>query len=135
MDIIGWRLEKIEAEKSKEPTDSVSVRTNFNIGEITKSVVLGKDKNKDYSNINFSYELEYQDVGKILFKGFIIVEFDKKPSKESSKEIKNISDEEKTLLLNFILFRTHAEALHLEEKMGLPFHLVVPRASLQKNKV
>ena len=54
-----------------------------------------------------------------------------------AKELKKnninlIPNELRERILNFIFHRTHVDALALEEKLGIPFHISPPKVSLEE---
>ena len=129
MRVVGLKFDKITAERFKEIDGTVDLKSNFNIGKIEKEEIKGQESDSIFS-FEFTYSLDYDDVAKIEFSGEVFLFVDKKIAKDLEKEKKVIPDEIKTTLLNFILFRTHVESLHLEEKLNIPFHVSSPRAAV-----
>ncbi len=134
MRVIGFKFDKITAEKFKELEDNVQLKSNFNLGKIEKEEIEGQEKDSVFS-FQFTYSLDYDSTAKIEFSGQIFMSVDKKLAKELEKDNKIIPDDLKTTLLNFILFRTHVESLHLEEKLNLPFHISSPKAAVNSKDV
>jgi hypothetical protein len=130
MRIIGFKLDKILAERFKDPKGNLTVNSNFKLDNITRKKEL-ETKDPVFS-FEFVYTMDYDDVAKVEFKGIIFAEVDdKKLAKEFEKE-NNVTDSEaRKVILDFLLFKTHVESLHLEEKLGLPFHVQSPRVNFE----
>lgn len=126
----GLRMQRIEAEKFSEISKGdVNVNSNFNLGKVKKEEELTKDSGKPIFSFEFTYSVKYEDFAEISFKGTVFVEIeDKKLIKElENEDIKVNNNDLRKFILDVVLARTHVESLHLEEKLGLPFHIQSPR--------
>jgi len=69
--------------------------------------------------------------------GFIILMVDDRSSKEALKEWKKNKKLPKDLnqgLINLILQKCSIRALQLEEEMGIPFHIAMPRVKISDSE-
>ena len=136
MRFVGIKFDKISAERTEEPTkDSVTVNSNFNLGKVEKEKI-NTDSKKPIFGFEFTYSMEYDKFAAVVFKGKIFLEIeDKEMTKELEKSgtIQKENKELRKFILDVVLARTHVEALHLEEKLGLPFHVQSPKVSFEKN--
>lgn len=134
MRYVGIVFDKIEAKKLEEKAEgSIQVNSNFNLGGVNRED-LNKDPKKPVFSFEFVYTLKYDKIAEISFKGKIFVEIEERDLiKELEQKNARISDKElNKLILDIVLARTHVESLHLEEKLGLPFHIQSPRVSFEK---
>ncbi len=138
MQIIGFQLNKINAEKSPEFKKQTNNRMNIEFIEIQKqdaSII----PEKETIVISFQYLLEYYSQEKkkeetqasIKFEGKIIIAADKNESKDilNTWKKKKLSDQFKVILFNIILRKCSTKALLLEEELNLPSHLPLPMVS------
>lgn len=127
MKIVAFKYEKIAGEKLRTPqNEAIPLKTNFEIGKVEKQTE--EVDSKPLFTIDFIYTLEYSDVAIIEFKGKIYITIEKKDSKDLEKDPdKYLNKDKRSELLNFLLFKTHVEALRLEEIFNLPFHAVAPQ--------
>ena len=131
MRIIGFKLLKILAERFKDPSGSIQVSTNFSIPHFEKESFKDSSGKETAFGFDFTYILKYQEFAQIEFSGKIYAAFDKKIAKDLEKDSKDIPNDARTLLLNYILYKTHVETLHLEEKLNLPFHMDSPKVRIE----
>ena len=131
MRIVGFKLLKVSAERFKDLSGNIQISTNFSIPKTEKENLKDPLGKEIAFSFDFSYILKYQDFAQIEFHGKIYGVFDKKIAKELEKEESNIPEEVKTFLLNYILHKNHVETLHLEEKLGLPFHIDSPKVKIE----
>ena len=134
MKYAGFRLNKIEAEKTEEKkSGNINVNSNFHLGEFKKEES-SKDAKKPIYGFEFTYSVDYENTAKISFKGVIYIEIDSSEDKNLLKDLEKpgykLSDNDlRKFILDVVLARTHVECLHLEERLGLPFHIQSPRVS------
>lgn len=125
---IWFRLDKVYCEKFKNPqTDSISLSSNFDIGDSIESKEF--ERKNPVFEFKFTYNLKFEDIAEILFKGSVFIEIeDKTILKELEKNL--INDDLKKLILDYVLSKTHVDSLNLEEKFNLPFHISPPRVTI-----
>ena len=129
MKYTGFKLNKIEAERFEgDQQGNINVNSNFNLGKSKKEDV--KDSKRTVFGFDFTYVIKYEEFATLSFKGTVFIEFEQ----EDKALIKQIESSETTkdndlrkFILDIVLAKTHVESLHLEEKLGLPFHIQSPR--------
>lgn len=135
MQVIGFNFEKISAERKKTPEGKVEIKSNINIKSITPDKIeLIKDK--DVLKFSFDFAIEYSpEIAKINFDGSVLVIAEKAKAKDILKKwkTKKISDEIRLPLYNMILTKSNLKALQLEEELGLPTHVPMPRLAPPQN--
>jgi hypothetical protein len=133
MQLIGFNLKKIKAEKSPNYKRS-SINTNIEFTDVIKEKV---DLLKEATaiKISFIFSVVYSDaedketvLGEISFEGEIVFSADKEETKDITKawKKKTIPENLKIPLFNFILKRCSTKALTLEEHLNLPSHIPFP---------
>ena len=129
MKYAGFKLTKVEAEKFEtNPKGNISVNSNFNLGKAKREEVAGSDKN--VFGFEFTYTIKYEEFATLSFKGMVFVELeseDKKIVKELETSENSKDNDLRKFILDVVLAKTHVESLHLEERLGLPFHIQSPR--------
>ncbi len=136
MQIIGFNFEKISAEKKNPPKGKLEISSNIDIKKITEEKI---DMIKDKSSIrlDFEFKVEYKpEAADIFFKGFVVVLLEKDRAKNllRSWKKKEMPEEIRIPLFNFILTKSNLRALQLEEELNLPTHLPMPKLKSQQNK-
>lgn len=137
MQIIGFNFTKIAAEKVSSFKDG-KISSNIEFKDILKDKVdLLKDS--DAIKINFTYNLDYEvenkkdsktkKSGQVAFEGNLIISTTKDETKDILKhwKKKEISPNMKIPLFNLIMKRCASRSLQLQEDIGLPSHIQVPR--------
>lgn len=154
MQVIGFNVQKILAERSPEFKKS-NINTNIEFTDIDKEKL---DLLKDAEALKFSFVfiITYDDAeksqeksqdkpqeekskdssskqGEIRFEGNILLSATKDEAKDITKswKKKQIEDNFRIPLINFILKKCSVKALSLEEDLNLPIHIPFPR--IQKN--
>lgn len=131
MKIMGFSIKKISAEAKSQPKGKLEVKQGININNIAKEEVPISDK--PALKFDFTFSIDYAPgIAKIEMLGSIITLDDKDESKEILKEWKKkkFSDAGiKVPLFNFIMSKCNIKALQLEEELGLPFHIPMPRVA------
>jgi hypothetical protein len=135
MQVIGFNFEKISAEKKKMPEGKVEIKSNIDIKSITTDKV---DIIKDKEALKFSFEfvVDYTPgIAELKFDGFVLTIQEKDKSKDILKKwkTKKLSDEVRLPLFNLILTKCNLKALQLEEELGLPTHVPMPRLAPPQN--
>ena len=135
MPIVGFGFDKISIEK-KEYAKQVKIQNNINVVSLEESkLVIGKEQ-KPSIKANFDYSVDYERTGNLQMLGHVVY-FD---TEEKIKEIlEKWKKEQKmqgdfgTLIYNFIIVKSSIKALQLEEDLGLPLHVSMPKI-VQKKK-
>ncbi len=136
MQIIGFNLKSISAERTDNQTDKLEITSNIEIKDVTKdSIELMKDK--FILKFDFEFSIQYKpEIANIKFKGFITAIVEKSQQKEilDQWQEKKIPEESRLLLFNLILAKCSLRALSLEEELNLPTHFPLPKIIPQKNQ-
>jgi hypothetical protein len=135
MQVIGFNLKKISAEKKKAPEGKIEVKSNVDIKEVAKEKVeLFKDS--DAIKFDFVFSVDYApNAASIIFEGIVLITTDKAQASEIMKKwkTKKIPEEVRVPIFNLILAKCNLKALQLEDELGLPMHVPLPRVQLPKN--
>ncbi len=128
MQIIGFNLIKISVERKEKPEQKLEIKQNINIDSISKDKInISKD---EVLKIEFTFNVDYNpDFAKLELKGYVIILPEKEELKKIIKEWKNkkLQEEFRIPLFNFIMSKCNIKALNLEDEMGLPLHIPMPR--------
>jgi len=129
MKVIGFGLEKIQAEKNNFSFEKLNINTNIQIKNITEEKI---EFLKDLIPLKFSFEfiIMYEpSIANIKIEGYVIVSVTKQQAKDIIKkwDKKNLDEELKIDIFNFIISKTSLKALQIEEDLDLPYHLPFPR--------
>lgn len=140
MKIVGLNYTKIAGEKQKKASKS-EISTDISFIDVTKEDVTIKDR--EVVLVSFSYTLSYKNqekkdekLGHVEFQGSIAVSLFPEEAKEMWKlwKKKEMSDAMRLPIFNFILRKCTAKALMLQDELGLPTHIPLPRLNLEPKK-
>ncbi len=134
MKIIGFNLTKLSIERKEKLEGKLEIKQSINIDNISKDKI--NITEGEVIKINFTFSINYSpDFAKLEFKGGLIVIPEVNEIKQIIKdwEKKQISDEFKIPLFNFIMNKCNIKAITLEDEMALPIHLQLPRLSPKQN--
>jgi len=134
MKVIGFGLKKIQAEKNNFSKEKLNINTNIQIKNITEEKI---EFLKDLIPLKFSFEftIMYEpSIANIKIEGYVIVSVTKQQAKDIIKkwDKKNLDEELKIDIFNFIISKTSLKALQIEEDLDLPYHLPFPRIKKSK---
>jgi len=135
MQIIGFNLNKISAEREEKQQGKLDIKQNINIDDISADKINISDK--EIIKINFTFRIDYfPDFAKVELKGQVVLIPEKEELKEILKEWKKkqISERFRIPLFNFIMSKCNIKALELEDEFNLPFHVPMPRISPKKEE-
>ena len=151
MQLVGFNLKKIKAEKSPEFKRS-NINTNIEFTDVLKEK-LELLKDADAVRISFIFTVNYTEAqapekkekeekeeekkhAEVLFDGDVMLSADKEESKEMLKlwKKKQIPEQFRIPLINFILKRCSVKALSLEEDLSLPSHIPFPQVRKPQNQ-
>ena len=135
MKIVGFNLSKISIERKPKLEGKLEIKQNINIDEISKDkIAITED---EALKIDFTFNVNYEpDFASVEFKGSVITLPEKGELKQVLKEWKSkqLTDEIKTGVFNFIMAKCNIKALTLEDEMNLPTHVPMPRISPKKEE-
>ena len=135
MRIITFNLTKILVQREEKPKDKIQVNQNINIKDIIEEKIPITD-NKALK-ITFNLSINYsENYAKLEFEGTILVLAEKDEFKQflDSWKSKKIPEQARIPIFNFIMDKCNVKALYLEDEMGLPFHVPMPRLTFQEPK-
>ena len=133
---MGFNYNKISIEKFSTTNQKISLKSNLDVSNIKKiksEILSAKEK---LLGVDFNYSIDYEpNFAKIEFKGNILIAVDSDQAEKVEKEWENkkIPDDFKTSLFNLILRKTSIKALELEDQMGIPLHMAMPKVQQNKN--
>ena len=135
MRIIGFNLTKILAERQEEDGQGIRVDQNIDIKDIKEEKI--PITNNKALKIKFTLTVTYsKDFGKIEFEGSIMTlpdEGEFKSIMDSWKD-KKIPENMRLGIFNFIMVKCNIKALYLEDEMGMPLHVPMPRLTKEVQK-
>ena len=135
MRIIGFNLTKILAERQEEDGQDIRVDQNIDIKDIKEEKI--PITNNKALKIKFTLTVTYsKDFGKIEFEGSIMTlpdEGEFKSIMDSWKD-KKIPENMRLGIFNFIMVKCNVKALYLEDEMGMPLHVPMPRLTKEVQK-
>jgi hypothetical protein len=135
MKVIGFGLKKISAEKKDLIKDKLEINTDIQIVKIYETKI---ELLKETTPLEFDFDLNIKynpNIASIAITGFVVISVDKKEAKEILKkwEKKEIEDNLRLEILNFVIAKTNLKALQIEEDLDIPYHMPFPRVS-KKNQ-
>ena len=135
MKIIGFNINKIQADKKGNFSNKCSIKSGINIKDIT-SEKINISENPSLK-FDFEFNLDYEpDLALILISGTVIILDDSNEGPEILKDWKkNKFDHEiKLPIYNFIMGKCNLKSLNLEEELGIPFHIPFPKLTPNKEE-
>ena len=130
--LLGFNITKIQAEKNTDFKGKLEIQSNVNIINIEKHKI--EIAKQDSLKVDFSLDIDYKELGKISIHGTLFLTADNKLMKETLNNWKNKKHSELQLkIINIILQRASIKALQIEEELGLPPPIQLPRAQMQKS--
>jgi len=135
MQVIGFNFDKITAERKKPFQGKIELKSNIDLKDISQEKI-DIMKEKDVLKFLFDFTVNYEPgMASLNFTGIILAIVEKDQVKEVLKKwkTKKIPDEIRLPLFNLILTKCNLKALQLEEELGLPTHVPLPRLQAQQN--
>lgn len=135
MPIVGFGFDKINIEKKEQFTKDDKINNNIRVESLKEFKIKTSDKEEsDALLINFEFGLDYGKAGNLELKGHIIFYDNEEKVKEileSWGKNKRLSPDFSTYIFNFVMLKSNVKALELEEEVGLPLHLKLPRFKIK----
>jgi hypothetical protein len=136
MKIIGFSINKLSIERKNPPKGELNVQNKLDIENISsEDLSISKDPGLKF---DFCYEISYEpSIAKLEIKGSVITIDNKNESSEILKEWKDkkiFNHPSKIDILNFILNKSNLKAFQLEDEIGLPLHLPMPKIESKETK-
>ena len=131
MAIVGFNLNKLSIERHNPIEGNVNVKTNLKINEVKEEkVLLELSKEKTTLQFDFEFSINYEpNIATIHFAGNVIDVEDEKEAKKILKEWKDkkLDEDLRLKISNMIWVKCNIKAFALEEELGLPVHIPLPR--------
>lgn len=134
MKLAGSQFSKISGTKNPDFNGKLEVSSNIQIKKIDKfKSDLAKQNTLE---IEYVFDIDYKDLGKIQIQGKLFFITDSKTQKEIISQHKNkkLDQEYQVFLLNTIIQKASLKAFQLEEELNLPLHLQLARFTPQEKK-
>jgi len=132
MRIVGFTTNKILIEQKASAKDKLEIKAGLTISDIKKEELNLTDKAS--LKFEFVYTVDYEpDVAKVEIKGSVITIDEKEESKEILKSWKDkkLPDNFRIPILNFIMSKCNIKSIQLEDEMGLPLHVPMPKFGIK----
>jgi hypothetical protein len=129
MKLAGSRFTKVSAERNPNFEGKLEVKTDIKIKSLEKI-----KESKETIKVEYIFEIDYLDLGKVSIEGLLFLTLDAKKVKElikSQKEDKFNTPEHVTIT-NIIIQKASIKAFTLEEELGLPIHIKFPKVNIQE---
>ena len=137
MRVIGFNFDKISAEKLKDKTEKLNIKTNIDVSEINRIESDILKSKEDLIQAKFSYTVTYEPgYANIDLKGKALLSLEEKQAKEVLKEWKKkqMPEEFRVFLFNVIMRKASLRSVHLEDELNLPIHIPLPFLNPKKEK-
>ncbi|QQG38472.1 MAG: hypothetical protein HYS32_02590 [Candidatus Woesearchaeota archaeon] len=128
MPIVDFVFTKVTAEKTADIKEMPKFSNKTNVTNL-ELVQIPTTPPRDLLKADFSFEVEFINVGKIELLGYLSYTDDPKKIKEIMekwKKDKKMDPDFSTHIINFILLKCNIKALSLEQELNLPPHLQLP---------
>ena len=131
MRIIGFNFTKLFIERKEKYKENLEITNDLSFDDIIKENL--PDSKEEILKFYFTFKTTYKpEVAQIELKGHLITHPTGEEMKNITKQWKNkeISNELRIPLLNYLLEKCSFRALELEEKLALPPHIPFPKVKL-----
>ncbi|MFA5856630.1 MAG: hypothetical protein WC867_04680 [Candidatus Pacearchaeota archaeon] len=133
MKVIGFNFSKILVERKEGFPDKLQISQNINIKDITKEKL--PISNDEALKLDFNFVIDYTgNFAKLEFEGHVMLLPEKEEMKSFMKEWKDkkLPEQDRIQIFNFIMNKCNVKALTLEDDIGLPLHIPLPRVNSEK---
>lgn len=127
--LIGAKFLELEAKRDPDFSGKLELKTNIKINSLEEI-----KEQEGALKVTYTFEINYGTLGEIKIKGILFLSTDSKTVKTllESKEKKDYDTPEHLTLTNFIIQKASIKAFELEEELGLPIHIKLPKLSIKK---
>lgn len=127
--LIGSKITKINAERTPNFNGKLEIKTDIKIQNLEKI-----EEVKDAVKIEYIFNIDYSNLGRISIEGIIFLSSDTKKIKEliKTQKEKNFNTPEYASITNLIIQKASIKAFELEEELGLPIHIKFPTVNFQQ---
>ena len=128
--LVGSRFTKVFGERLPDFSGELTMKSNIQIISVDKV----KDA-KETIKIEYAFDIDYGELGKVEIKGLLFLSTDSKTIKDIQKAVKDkkIDSRENITLTNLVMQKASIKAFEIEEELGLPIHIRLPTIEI-KNK-
>lgn len=132
--LLGFGFTKINVSKNPEYKGKLDVKTNVKMNEVDKQKV--DFLKSEALKINFTFTIDYGELGNVELTGDLGLLLDSKTMKETLKQWKKkqLPDDVRHAIINLVFQKATLKALTLEEEIGLPLHMPMPRLQTKPSK-
>jgi len=123
MPITNIYFERIEASRKRKIKAKIKANASLTFKDVEESAELD---NKKVLLFPFEFSLSYEEEAKINLAGYVVYIEDKKKAEKLKKDWRKNKEFMKQLY-NYALLKCNLKALLLEDQLGLPLHLPMPR--------
>ena len=136
MQVIGFNLTKVSIEREEKPEGKLEIKQNIHIDDLAiEKVPISKD---EAIRLKFVFSVDYNDgkFARLELKGNVILLPQKDELKKFKKawQDKQVPEESKVPLFNFIMNKCNIKAIQLEDEMNLPIHVQLPKLQFKKEE-
>lgn len=134
MKLMGLNFTKIAGERNPDFDGKVEMSSDLGIKKIEK--YKPEMAKADSLKVNFMFNVKYGDLGKVDIEGVLFLGVDSKTMKETLKawDDKKLSEEFNVTILNLVMQKASLKAFQIEEELGLPIHIRLPKIQVGQKK-
>jgi len=137
MKIMGFNFKKLSIERMSDSLENLKIGTNIDISSIERVKPDFFRVKEDLLAVHFKYTVQYEpEIAKLELEGNILLAVEPKIAREVINEWKDkkLPDEFKLSLFNLIVRKSNIKAIQLEDEIGLPIHVPMPKISGENKK-
>ena len=134
MRIAGAKFTNFSAEVNPDFSGKVSMKSDMSIKTLEKFKPEGVKQ--ESLKVDYSFKIDYSELGKINIEGTIYILADAKTQKEILKDWKDkkLDSTPHMAIMNLIMQKASLKAFELEEEIGLPLHIKLPLLQTKKEE-
>jgi len=127
LNLLSSRLTKVGGERNTEFSGKISMNQNIKIKSMEK--FKPKESKTESIRAEYSFEIDYADLGKVEVEGILFIGADSKTIKSvlSEFESKKFDSQEQVTIMNMIIQKASLRAFEIEDELGLPIHIRLPQ--------
>jgi hypothetical protein len=133
MRVVSFNLFKISISRKESFEGKITTSQKIDINDLIKEKLELSDE--EVVRIKFNFGVIYKDLADLELEGQVVI----LPTKEELKDImsewknKKIPQDIKIPLFNFIMNKCNVKALGIEDELGLPPHIQLPKITSPKD--
>jgi hypothetical protein len=133
--LLGFNITELSVKREEEFKGELRVNSDIKIESLEKQKL--DLVQQDVLRVNFGFKITYEELGEVDMKGHLFLLLDEKTTKTALsewKKNKKLLQDVNLFTVNLILQKCSLKALQLEEELGLPLHMQMPRAMPQQDQ-